>query len=40
MHTQSADVRALLFACAALLTTGSEVAWYDSRAVGSLVMAS
>ena len=40
MHTQTADVSALLYACAAQLTIGREVNWYDSRAVGSLVMAS
>ena len=40
MHTQTADVSALLYACAALLTIGTKVVWYDSRAVGSLVMAS
>ena len=39
-HTQAADVSALLNGCAALLTIGTEVGWYDSRAVGSLVMAS
>ena len=39
MHTQTADVSALLYGSAALLTKGTEVGWYDSRAVGSLVMA-
>ena len=40
MHIQTTDVSALLYACAALLTIVTEVGWYDSRAVGSLVMAS
>ena len=40
MQTQTADVSALLYACAARLTIGTKVDWYDSTAVGSLVMAS
>ena len=40
MHTQTADVSALLYARAALLAIVTEVGWYDARAVGSLMMAS